>query len=141
MKVKRVGPTNSRVTEGKIYQLNEVTMKIVDDGGSDLRPAIDCKDYWEVLESDPTNCDVTTERSEMLKIEKRVYVNGKNNDSIGIDEVIALIEHEDHLMNRLVGLNLQSKAVDKMIEKHKHNKVELTKLLNQKLEDKLEESA
>jgi hypothetical protein len=132
MRLKRTGKTNHRVTQGKIYHVDPVDLRILDDNGIKMQPSVlrykdrDVSvDYWQILENKEEK------KMQMLKIETGVVlIDGVNAASKSTDLIIELIEQEKAKVDRLREIGVSSKAIDAIKERHTNNIVELVKIID-----------
>lgn len=135
--LQRVGPTNSRVTQGKVYDV-QCEGRIIDDHGQPMQPSTNDA-YWmpctrmstdfaqQVNNKHTTN---TEEGYKILKITRPTLVNGRDVTTYSDDELLDFIRHEEALINDLGGIKAKSKAITRLREQHQANIDELVKLLD-----------
>ena len=147
--VRRLAPSTSRVTEGKIYALRH-DGRIIDDEGNPMRPQLksygDHSQYWETLpdeanlpsqfsvkQSAPTN----EEKNMPLLIKNAILVNGTDSDNLSTEQVLELIEVEEGHLNRLNTFTVLSKAIDSLKDKHIANIGKLVAIIDKRGADTL----
>lgn len=128
--LQRVGPTNSRVTKGKVYDVRP-DGRITDDNGGIMGPSANT-DFWVPFEGSTTvhTNSTANEGYKMLKITRPTLVNGRDVTTYSDDELLSFIRHEEALINDLGGIKAKSKAITRLREQHQANIDELVKLLD-----------
>ena len=84
--IKRVGKSNGRITQGRLYQYNPETNTIYDDKGKPMRPCLGAKDYWKEVEAPFTLTDSVAEAWQKWTDEyaKHIIQGGR----IGVDPFV-----------------------------------------------------
>lgn len=147
--IKRVGPSNNRVTQGRVYELNNPGY-IKDDNGANMRPS-DNSDYWiphsfnEIDASKIVAATITMESLQMsqlttkrklstIEITTATYINGENASSYTNDDLVEAIQSEQEKINTLKNLpekvREQSAAIKALIEKHETNIAKLVEIID-----------
>jgi len=149
MKLKRVGPTNDRVTNGQRYHavFNDSIGKyyIIDDRGDTMAPSYKAEDFWLVIRDEDELSEINTstedktnqsEENIMLIIETAVLVNNRNAKEMSVNDVIGLIKKEKSELGKLSALGLKSsKAIQGMSIKHNSNIARLVEILDMVVEE------
>jgi hypothetical protein len=65
--IERVGKSNGRITQGRLYQYNPETNTIRDDNGHQMRPRLEAKNYWREVEAPFTFSDWSKRTDEYAK--------------------------------------------------------------------------
>jgi hypothetical protein len=124
VKIKRTGKSTTRVTHGKIYgafRCNSAWF-ITDDCGRNMQPSL--KDPWWVIVTE-------VEEKKEVKIKTGVtLVNGVDSDTLSMEDILHMIKQEKNQIEKLTSLGVESKAVDKLIEKHSNNVETLVEVLD-----------
>lgn len=131
----RLANSNSRVTKGTIYKLDDGF--IVDDKGNSMQPSMNIKGYWtyvteaayNIQPSNSTN-QPTTEEPTMLKIETVILINGQRLKEFKADTLIGYIQKEEAHIDALEEVRAQSKAINNLKNRHKANIKTLVDLLD-----------
>jgi hypothetical protein len=141
--IKRVAPSNHRVTCGQIYELDDNDC-ITDDKGKSMTPVVGNGDYWKIVDNPPTHVNARSVTVEIEKAEQRMcnlkithstYINGRDVKDFYSDDIIAMIQAEQMKKQILEGLPKSiledSRAVKSLLAKHEDNIRKLAKILDE----------
>jgi len=139
--LKRVGPSNYRLTFGKLYAFDG--RRITDDEGGSMKPSYGNSGYWLELYIDESpiihqgdiiyakddrgrtitqdivsgNHNIKEEQQEMsnANIEMRVYIQGKLGNDLSDKEIFQVIKELEKELGYLESLNVDSDKVNEAI--------------------------
>jgi len=130
--IKRVAPSNNRVTAGKIYEKNAKGY-IIDDKGQLMRAS---PEEW-------LNVDTNTEeelsqpmeegrkmKASKITIKEAILINDQDAANVPQNVLIDMLFGQENLVEKLSSLKAKSKAIDNLIKQHKDNIVKLVEILD-----------
>ena len=136
--VKRVAPTNNRVTQGKEYKM--VNGYIQDDEGRRMQPALvseNGKTYWEEVGSNTNqnSSQPKVDKMKSRKIETVVLIDGNRASEMNDETLIKYINDETKAKESLQEVKVESKAIAAKIKQCEENIAKLVELLDSRHED------
>ena len=133
----RTAKSTDRVTKGKRYILNyvdsAVAPRIIDDNGRYMTPTLANPDYWKYSDTETKKETLNAPKGKtMLTIENVTLINGTSHEDMSVQSIINLMVQERDQAEELSALNIDSKAIKKLIVKHQDNLAKLIELLDSK---------
>lgn len=130
MRIERIGQSNNRVTKGEIYEVDKF-YRIRDDSDRMMKPALDKVGYWLIVE-EIQDCKVQRRIDMSTKVENVTLINGKPSDSYIVEDLIKLINKEENKVVFLSSINIESKAISDLKDKHNSTIKALIEVLENK---------
>ena len=137
--IRRVGPSNDRVTHGAVYTVFQKDGRdiIEGDGGGELHPSRtgplppNGKVYWEevnLTKEEPTMTNPTPIDRADVTITPTIMINNACQSCYSLDQLIGMMREEEQRIATLKEINTTSSAITKKIKQHEENLKQLAKI-------------